>query len=255
MTRFLADTRRRSCARPETGAAVSHAPWSPQPARAHAADSRRFGAGKGFCCLRCDLASGISQQTFRPTVLCAISYAGGGGAWGSPRTKAVKHANGADGPVLDLHELVGSGLELHPSRRGRHHRCAKCLRGVWDEMFVCRERSGVVGNGRGRGHLALACAARRIGSERVRLCAPGGACEGKMPSPPGPVAIARARLCLDKTCPRREGILPSLACVSAPAPIGKRLSALWEGRMPSLRRAAEADYWARRACSSRAIVA
>ena len=67
VTRFLADTRRRSCARPETGAAVSHAPWSPQPARAHAADSRRFGAGKGFCRLRCELASGISQQTSRPT--------------------------------------------------------------------------------------------------------------------------------------------------------------------------------------------
>ena len=79
--------------------------------------------------------------------------------------------------------------------------------------------------------------------------------KGRESSPPGPVAIARARLCLAKTCPRREGILPSLARVSAPAPVGKRLSALREGRMPSLRRPAEADYWARRACSSRAIVA
>ena len=54
----------------------------------------------------------------------------------------------------------------------------------------------------GRGHLALAMRRRAHRFESsLRPCAPGGACEGKMPSPPGPVAVARAR---------REGRMSSL---------------------------------------------
>ena len=49
------------------------------------------------------------------------------------------------------------------------------------------------------------CAARRIGSKGDWACAPIGACEGKMPSPPGPVAA-----CQGRAGARREGRMPSL---------------------------------------------
>ena len=77
VTRILADTRRRSCARPETGAAVSHAPWSPPLAPAHTAYSRRFGAGRGSLPRR-DLASGVPQQRpiRRPLPICGIARTG-----------------------------------------------------------------------------------------------------------------------------------------------------------------------------------
>ena len=58
----------------------------------------------------------------------------------------------------------------------------------------------------GEGILPSLCAARRIASKIDWPCAPGGACEGKMPSPPGdPSPLQEHAGAL-----RREGILPSL---------------------------------------------
>ena len=54
-------------------------------------------------------------QTFRPTVVCAIAHAGGVGAAGQPTSEGVTR----DEPrltvtVIDLHDLVGRGLQPHP---------------------------------------------------------------------------------------------------------------------------------------------
>ena len=63
----------------------------------------------------------------------------------------------------------------------------------------------------GRGHLALAMrrkAHRFETSQAMRACRRERGQDALAPK--RPVAIARARLCLAKTCPRREGRMPSL---------------------------------------------
>ena len=132
---------------------------------------------------------------------------GGGHAW-PPAGAGSVHRH--EGCCIGKTRLGGAVEGGTPSlRRPVVRRGAKCgsLRGA---------RLGT-GPG-GEGILPSRCAARRIRSKVDRPCAPDGASEGKMPSPPGPVAAARA--CrqpsdLLRMGLRREGILPSLARASA----------------------------------------